>query len=463
MGDIVLVEDEEVLRRSLGKTLERLGHTVRTADSAEGGLAMVAEGAPDLLITDHRLPGMSGHELLLAVRQAHPGVAVVLVTAHGTIDDAVAAMRDGAADYLRKPVDLKELALVVDRCLERERLRRERDYYRTRDLSVRADDGIVGSSPAVVRVREMVTRIARLEKRDGGGPTILLTGETGTGKGLVARAIHKASPRRDAPFIEVNCTAIPDNLLEAELMGYERGAFTDAAAAKPGLFEAAEGGTIFFDEIGHMNTVLQSKLLKVIDEKTVRRIGSTRDRTVHCTIVSATHTKLPERVAEGKFLEDLYHRINVVQIELPPLRERGDDVLELAQYYACLHAADYGMAAPRFGEGAVERIRSYRWPGNIRELAHSMERAIVLLRGDTIEAEDLGLPYEAPAAAPVAIGGGGRIEVDFAAGVVDLEEVEAELIRRAMRFTDGNQVKAARLLGLSRDALRYRLEKFGLR
>ena len=463
MADILLVEDEEVLRRSLGKTLERLGHTVRTAPSAEDAQNMLGEGAPDLIVTDHRLPGMSGHELLLAVKKATPRVAVVMITAHGTIDDAVAAMRDGAADYLRKPIDLKELGLVVDRCLARQSLQREVDYYRTRELSASATSGIVGSSPAVIELRALINRLAGLQKRDGTGPTVLLTGETGTGKGLAARALHSASSQREAPFIEVNCTAIPENLLEAEIMGYEKGAFTDAANAKPGLFEAAEGGTIFFDEIGHMPAPLQAKLLKVIDEKRVRRLGSTRDRTVRASIITATHMDLTARVADGKFREDLYHRIHVVQIQLPPLRDRGDDILDLADHFITAHSNEYGVPKPRLGESARALLLSYGWPGNIRELAHSLERAIVLLSGDEIDASDLGLPTETPQRARVNTEGDDAIEVDFARGGVELEAIEAELIRKAMKFTDGNQVRAAKLLGLSRDALRYRLEKFGLR
>jgi DNA-binding NtrC family response regulator len=463
MSDIVLVEDEEVLRRSLGKTLERLGHSVRTAPSAEAAQDLLAEGPPDLLITDFRLPGMSGHELLLAVKSVHPHVAVIVITAHGTIDDAVAAMREGAADYLRKPIDLQELGIVVDRCLKREGIKRELDYYRTRDLAVPARDGILGSSPAAEQLRAVVAKLAGLQKRDGTGATILLTGETGTGKGLTARAIHKSSAQRDAPFIEVNCTAIPDNLLEAELMGYERGAFTDATASKPGLLEAAEGGTIFFDEIGHMNTGLQAKLLKVIDEKRVRRLGSTRDRVVRARIVTATHMDLAARVAEGKFLEDLYHRINVIKLELPPLRSRGDDILELAEHFVVHHCAEYGLAPRRLSAGALAALRDYPWPGNVRELAHAIERAVVLSASDTLEAEDLALPAATVSKIGVRVGADAGVEVDFSRGVVDIEAIEAELIRKAMAFTEGNQVKAARVLGLSRDALRYRLEKFGLR
>ena len=463
MSDIVLVEDEEVLRRSLGKTLERLGHSVRTAPSAEAAQALLAEGPPDLLITDFRLPGMSGHELLVAVKSVHPHVAVIVITAHGTIDDAVAAMREGAADYLRKPIDLQELGIVVDRCLKRESLRRELDYYRTKDLAVPAQDGILGSSPAAEQLRAVVAKLAALQKRDGTGATVLLTGETGTGKGLTARAIHKASPQRDAPFIEVNCTAIPDNLLEAEMMGYERGAFTDAMACKPGLFEAAEGGTIFFDEIGHMNTVLQAKLLKVIDEKKVRRLGSTRDRVVRARIVTATHMDLAARVTDGKFLEDLYHRINVIKLELPPLRSRGDDILELTEHFVVHHCSEYGLPRKHLTPAALAALRDYSWPGNVRELAHAIERAVVLSASDSIDVGDLALPSTVTAKTAARISGEGGVEVDFSRGSVDIEAIEAELIRKAMAFTEGNQVKAARVLGLSRDALRYRLEKFGLR
>ncbi|MFQ5514978.1 MAG: sigma-54-dependent transcriptional regulator [Myxococcota bacterium] len=463
MSEIVLVEDEEVLRRSLAKTLERLGHRVRAVETAEQGFELIERGLPDLLLTDHRLPGMSGYELLRRVKEEHASVAVIVLTAHGTIEDAVAAMRSGAADYLRKPIDLQELCVVVQRCLEREGLRRELDYYRTRELGTGRMAGIVGSSEAMGRLRGIIKRVASLEKREGGGPTILLSGETGTGKGLAARAIHNASPHRDAPFIEVNCTAIPENLLEAELMGYEKGAFTGAAAAKPGLFEAAEGGTIFFDEIGHMSLQLQAKLLKVIDEKTVRRIGSMRDRVMSCTVLTATHMDLARRVNEDRFLEDLYHRINVVRIEIPPLRDREDDVVQLADHFLRLHASEYGVEMPQLTPRALDAIRSYPWPGNVRELSHAIERAIVLCPEGVLDVGDLALESAPSPGAAVRVDATNGIDVDFSRGAIRLEEVETGLIRCAMEFTHGNQVQAARLLGVSRDALRYRLEKYGLR
>jgi DNA-binding NtrC family response regulator len=458
-ADILLVEDEAVLRRTIAKSLARDGHAVRTAESAEEALNLVDEGPPDLLITDHRLPGMTGHDLLLRTLEAHPGVGVVLITAHGTIEDAVAAMRDGALDYLRKPIDLAELKIVVDRCLASTGLRRQLDYYRSRDLD-REESGILGTSTAMQTLRNVIARLAGLEKRDGGGPTILLTGETGTGKGLTARAIHNASPRANKPFIEVNCSAIPENLLEAELFGYERGAFTDASTAKAGLLEAAEGGTIFFDEIGHMPVRLQAKLLKVIDEKSVRRLGSTRDRTVACTIFTATHMDLEAKVSAGEFLEDLFHRIHVVRVELPPLRERGEDRTALAEHFVRHHATEYGVPVPKLTEDARGAILNHRWPGNVRELSHAIERAIVLGVGDEIRGSDLAVGGEH---ASVDVNKGGAVAVDFSAGGIELEQVESDLIRRAMEFTEGNQAQAARLLGLSRDALRYRLEKFGLR
>jgi two-component system response regulator AtoC len=464
MADIILVEDEEVLRRTLARTLEHEGHSVRAAESAEAALEALVAGPPDLLLTDQRLPGIAGHQLLVKVKEAHPDLPVVLLTAHGTIEDAVSAMRDGAADYLRKPIDLKELSLVVNRCLEREGLRKELDYYRARDFGDTEISGVVGNSPAIRQLRSLIGRLAKLEKRDGVGPTILLNGETGTGKGLTARAIHKASARGTFPFIEVNCTAIPDNLLEAELMGYEKGAFTDASQAKAGLLEAAEGGTIFFDEIGHMSKPLQAKILKVIDERVVRRLGSTRDRQARCTIVTATHMNLEEMVAAGDFLNDLYHRINVVKIEIPPLRDRDEDVLTLADYFLQMHAGEYGIdPIPRLTPSAAAAIRSYNWPGNIRELSHAVERALVMNPGDAIDDHHLALQSDIGGLQRMNVTRVDDLEVDFTQGAIRLEDVEIGLIKRAMEFTRGNQVRSAKLLGLSRDALRYRLEKYKLR
>ncbi len=464
MADIVVVEDEDVLRRTLARTLEKLGHEVRALASAEEGLSAVEAGPPDVLLSDQRLPGMSGYELMRRVKEQFPEVAVVIMTAYGTLEDAVRAMRDGAADYLRKPVDIHELKIVVERCLSGAGMKKELAYFRRRDRIRGALDSIVGESEAIRRTREVVARIASLHKQGGQGPTILLVAETGTGKGLVARALHEAAHEDDAPFIEVNCTAIPDHLLEAEVFGYEKGAFTDAQTSKPGLVEAAEGGTVFFDEIGRMSPNLQAKLLKVIDEKVVRRLGSTRDRKVSCTIICATHMNLTKEVEEGRFLPDLYHRINVVKITLPPLREREGDILLLADYFLKLHASEYGIDPPELTEAAKAALLTYSWPGNIRELSHTIERAIILRRGTQIDVEDLAFTeHSAPRAPAGAEPAANALRFDFSRGPISLEKLEAELIRAALEHTGGNQVQAAKLLGVSRDTLRYRLEKYGLR
>jgi two-component system response regulator AtoC len=475
MADIVLVEDEDVLRRYLANTLERLEHSVRAAETAEEGLRLIGEGEPDIVLTDFQLPGMSGYDLLRAIKDAHPGVAVVLMTAHGTVEDAVAAMRAGASDYLTKPVNLQELNFLIERCQQSRGLRSELEYYRSRNLPVTgdgADLGIVGNAPALRALREMVQRLSSHEKKGGGGPTVLIPGETGTGKGLVARALHRAAPRRDAPFIEVNCAALPDHLLEAELMGYEKGAFTGAMKSKPGLFEAAEGGTIFLDEIGRMSMDLQAKILKGIDERVLRRLGSTRDRALQCSVISATHLDLAAAVQRGDFLPDLFHRINVFRIQSPPLRERGEDIAVLADHFLLKHASEYGIEAPRLTERAQAALLEYPWPGNVRELAHAMERAVVLARGETIDVEDLGLlsPADARptgAAAPASVGvapirSAADFRLDFSDGPIDLEKVEEAALRQAFAHAEGNRTVAARLLGMSKDTIRYRLDKFGI-
>jgi two-component system response regulator AtoC len=475
MADIVLVEDEDVLRRYLAGTLQRLEHTVRAAETAEDALRFLEEGEPDIVLTDYRLPGMTGQELLKAVKESWPAVSVVLMTAHGTVEDAVTAMRSGAADYLTKPVNLQELSLVLERCVASRGMRNELDYYRQRDLSgaregaadasdAAAGMGLVGESPSVRTLREMVLRLASHEKRGGGGPTVLITGETGTGKGLIARALHRSAPRRDAPFLEVNCAALPDHLLEAELMGYERGAFTGAVKSKPGLFEAAEGGTIFLDEIGRMSLDLQAKILKVIDERVLRRLGSTRDRALRCSVITASHLDLGAAVHSGAFLPDLFHRINVFRIQSPPLRERGDDVTRLAEHFLTRHAAEYGLNPPRLTERAKKALLDYPWPGNVRELAHAMERAVVLGQGDTVDASDLSFfgttdPAGAPAPSS-AIRAAEDFRLDFSGGPISLEEIEARALRQAFEHADGNRTVAAKLLDMSKDTLRYRLEKF---
>jgi len=464
VADILVVEDEEVTRHDLVETLEREEHAVRTAESAEDALGLVNQGLPDLLITAHRLPGMTGSELAAKLTAEHPSIAVIVVTEAHAIDSALTVMRAGADDYLQKPIELARLSLVIDRCLRREALHRELGYYRNRDLKSSDINAIIGNSSSTRRLRSMISRLGSLEKQNGAGPTTLLTGETGTGKALTARAIHNASARRSAPFIQVSCATLPANLLEAELMGYESGSFTDARGAKTGLFEAAEGGTIFFDEIGHMKTFLQSRLLRIVDERIVHRLGSSRDRTMRATIIAATRMDLENMARDGTFLDDLYRRINVFNIALAPLRERADDVVALAEHFLRRHAANYGVEPPKLSDGALAAMRSYRWPGNVRELGRVIARALMLATGPVITEHDLSIHDDRAPVVPVTGATiNASLDVDFTLGPVRIEDVEVRMIKKAMEFTGGNQARSARLLGLSRDAFRYRLEKHGLR
>jgi DNA-binding NtrC family response regulator len=450
---ILIVEDEPVLARNLRRSLERIGHTVAAVESGEAGLDYVQGVRPDLILLDNRLPGASGLETLKALRAHDASLLVIMMTAFATLEDAVSAMRMGAADFVRKPIGLAELELAIDRAVQHERLQQELRYHRGK-RDGHGGGGLLGSSEAMERVRRTLERLRGIQRARGGGPTILITGETGTGKGLLARTLHAEGARSAGPFIEINCTAIPETLLEAELFGYEKGAFTDARTAKPGLVEAAERGTLFLDEIGHVSGAVQAKLLKVMEERTIRRLGSVRDRPTDVWILAATNRDLELAVRRGDFREDLYHRLRVLELTMPPLRERGDDVLELAEHFLVQHAAQYGVAAPTLSASAREALRAYRWPGNVRELANVMERAVLLAEHGTLEPKDLAmLPPQAPAS---------EFRVTFPPTGIVWADLERSLIEQALAQAGGNQVRAAKLLGLSRDALRYRMEKYGI-
>jgi DNA-binding NtrC family response regulator len=450
---VMIVEDEPVLARNLARSLERMGHTVECTDSGEAALTQVQAQRPDLILLDNRLPGISGLETLKQLRAHDPSLLVILMTAFATLEDAVTAMRFGAADFVRKPIGLAELELAVERVVQNDRLRQELRYYRGQ-RDGRSHGGLIGDSEAMQQLRHTVERLRGVQRAKGGGPTILIIGETGTGKGLLARTLHTTGARKGGPFIEVNCAAIPEALLESELFGHEKGAFTDAHAAKPGLIEAAEGGTLFLDEIGHVSSAVQAKLLKVIEERTVRRLGSVRDRATDVWVLAATNRDLEQAVRSGAFREDLYHRLRVLEIAVPPLRARADDVLELAEHFLRVHASQYGIAVPSLDAATRAALMAYRWPGNVRELANIMERAVLLNDGGAIEPKDLAmLPPEAPVS---------EFRVSFPASGIVWADLEKSLIEQALAQAGGNQVRAAKLLGLSRDALRYRMEKHGL-
>ena len=451
MPSIVVIDDEALLVRQIGRALASAGHEVRLAQTGAEGLAEARREVPDLVLLDLRLPDTSGLELLEALQELESSLPVVLMTAYGSVHDAVEAMRRGAVDYLQKPLDLEELRLLVDRVLARQRRDRELRYHRARDRTI--TPGVVGRHPTLLQIFDQVDRLREADLPAGRRPVILLTGETGTGKGLLARAIHERLG--GGPFVEINCTALPDSLIEAELFGHERGTFTDAKTARTGLFEAAAGGTVFLDEIGHASLELQAKLLKVIEDKRVRRLGSTRERVVDVQIIAATNRELSEAVSKREFREDLLHRLRVLSFAVPSLRERGADDLELLATHFCEEIGQtYGRPGTLSPEAIAELAR-YPWPGNVRELRNVIERAILLSSDEELRLETLRsliAPDAGSQADAFALPEGG----------ISLAGLERDLIRQALARASGNRTRAAALLGLTRDTLRYRLEKFGL-
>ena len=451
MASILVIEDEAVLGRSLAEALESRGHDVVVCESGGDGLQRVENHSPELVLLDLRLPDASGLDVLSQILALDPGLPVVLMTAYGTLQDAVEAMRRGARDYLQKPLDLDELRLLVDRVLEQQRRDRELAYHREKEVT--QPGGVIGTDPSIARIFEQVERLADAQLPPRDRPTILLTGETGTGKGLMARAIHEILG--GGPFLEVNCTAVPAALVESELFGHERGTFTDAKTPRTGLFEAADRGTIFLDEIGYLEFKLQAKFLKVIEEKRIRRLGSNRDRLVNVHVIAATNRDLDSAVQEGDFREDLLHRLRVLAFELPPLRERPSDLRALAAHFCREIGQRYGGRERRLSPEAEKLLEQYPWPGNVRELRNVVERAILVETADELDvAAFSGLAGdELRASASI---------VSLPPGGLKLVDVERELIRQALERAEGNRMRAAELLGMTRDTLRYRIEKFDL-
>src|SRR3954467_3050991 len=461
-GTVLIVDDERTLARAVKAFLAEAGYEAEVAEDGESALALVQTLRPDVVFTDVRLPGMSGIDLLRRIREFDPAIPVIIMTAYGTIEGAVEAVKLGAFDYMKKPVDLEELKLLADRARENAMLRQELSYYRRRAANEVPLTGLLGQSPAILAVMDQVRQVAELDET----PPVLITGETGTGKGLVARSLHQLSRRAGQPFIDVNCTALPANLMEAELFGHERGAFTDAKESKLGLFEAAEGGFIFLDEVGDLELSLQGKLLRAIEERTVRRVGGIRDRRVDVRILAATNRNLERQVQNGRFRSDLYFRLAVILLHLPPLRERGDDALILAEHFLRRFSAKYGKDIRRIDSRARDVLLSYPWPGNIRELSHVMERAVLWSRDNVIDVEHLSLttPLRAGSDRPEQVPESARAlpkAAELPTGV-DLSQWERTMIEQAMRDAGGNQTKAAQRLGITRDTLRYRLKKFGI-
>ncbi len=465
---VLIVDDERTLARAVKAFLAEAGYEAELAGDGEQALELLPRLRPDVVFADVRLPGMSGIDLLRRIREFDPAIPVIIMTAYGTIEGAVEAVKLGAFDYMKKPVDLEELKLLADRARENALLKQELSYYRRRAANEVPFAGILGKSAAMRAVMDQVRQIAALNET----PPVLITGETGTGKGLIARTLHSSGPRAGKPFIEVNCTALPASLMEAELFGYERGAFTDAKESKIGLFEAAEGGFLFLDEVGDLELALQGKLLRAIEERTVRRVGGIRDRRIDVRILAATNRDLESEVQHSHFRGDLYFRLAVILLHLPPLRERGEDILLLAEHFLQRFSAKYGKNVRRLDDTARDGLLLYPWPGNVRELSHVIERAVLWSRDSTLNIEHLSLTaptriesdgnrFRQPVE-PTPRPADGQVASGLPANGVDLGQWERSMIERAMQEAGGNQTKAAQRLGISRDTLRYRLKKFGL-
>ena len=448
---IFIVDDEKLIRWSIRENLEAEGYAVREAESGRKLFAALAEQEPDLLLLDHRLPDITGMEILEKIRKQAPEIAVVMMTAFGSVESAVHAMKLGAADYLTKPVNNRELSLVIRKALEAGKLRREVRRLRNERRAAHGSINVISESRAMREVMELLDRIIA----SPAATTILLEGESGTGKNLIAKAIHYNSQRSEQPFVTITCSAITETLLESELFGHERGAFTDAKVQKKGLLEMADHGTAFMDEIGEMTPGLQAKMLRFLEDKVFKRVGGTTDIVVDVRIIAATNRDLAQAVKEGRFRDDLYYRLKVIPVRLPSLRERREDIPLLAQQWVDHFNLEFHKSTRGFSPAALDVMSRYHWPGNVRELKNLVERIMILHSKDVVEVEDLPKPVRE-----------GRPAEDFRGvvpvGEMTLEEMEKHAIGEALERTGQNQVRAAKMLGISRDTLRYRMKKFGL-
>jgi DNA-binding NtrC family response regulator len=451
---VLVVDDEKLIRWSVAERLQRDGYEVLSAETGEEALEIVAQTPPDLILLDVRLPGIDGVQTLQRALSMHPDLAVLMMSAHSTVDIAVDAMKHGAVDFLVKPFPFQALDAAVERAIATARTRRQVASLTTDRRSASALEAIVGTSATMEQVRTMIGRLASSDTT-----TVLIEGESGSGKEVVARAVHFQSARSEKPFMQVNCAALPEHLLESELFGHERGAFTDAHTQKRGLFESAEGGSVMLDEIGDLPPGGQAKLLRLLENKTFRRVGGVQELRADVRVIAATNVDLEERVSEGRFRSDLFFRLNVVRIVVPPLREHVEDVPILAAHFIARFNQEMKRQVKGVSAPAMEMLRGYHWPGNVRELRNVIERAFILHAGaDEIRPEHLTpeLRRTSPVRRP------DRIVPNVTEEGLVLDAVEKKLIAEAMERASGNQSKAARLLGVSRDTLRYRLKKHGM-
>ena len=444
---ILVVDDEALIRWSLAERLKSEGYEVIEADTGRAALEQVPNGI-DLVLLDYRLPDTDGVSILRKIKAFDPDILVILLTAYASVETAVEAMKLGAYHFANKPFNLDEVTRTVERALETTRLRREVRQFRTDAARPYSLQRIVGASPAIISLRHLVARVAASP-----ASTILLTGESGTGKDLVAKIVHYASDRAAKPFMNITCSALPEQLLESELFGHERGAFTDARVQKKGLLEMADGGTVFLDEIGEMTPALQAKLLRFLEEKSFKRVGGAADIHVNVRVVAATNRDLEDEVSKQRFRADLFFRLNVLPVSLPALRSHAEDVPLLVEYFIDAFNTEFRKRVLGATSAAYSLLQRYGWPGNVRELRNVVERAMLLSDGDRLDAGDFSMM-------PTSIAGADEFELP--ASGVELEQLERSLVMQALRRCGGNQTRAGGLLGLNRDQIRYRIEKFGL-
>jgi DNA-binding NtrC family response regulator len=443
---ILVVDDEASARSGLEKLLKQSDYDVTTAADGVLALAAAAESAPDVVVTDLKMPNMDGMTLLAKLREQDSELPVIVTTAFGDVNSAVDAMRNGAADFITKPIDFDVLSLAIERALEHRAIRVESENLKRqlRDRDGGGLQGLLGTSPVMQKVYRVARQVA------GSKATVLITGESGTGKGELAKAIHALSPRAKAPFVSLHCAAIPETLLEAELFGHEKGAFTGADKKRVGRFEQAIGGTLFLDEVGDIPPLMQVKLLRVLQEKAIERIGSGQTVPVDVRVLAATNKDLATEVREGRFREDLYYRLNVVAIEMPPLRLRGGDTLVLAEHFLQKFARENHKPIDSFADGARTKILGHRWPGNVRELENAIERAVVMTEGPKLSAEDLPFDAAQPMQGPVRIPGS------------TMAEIERYAILSTLETTEGSTTRAAEILDISVRTIQYRLAEYGM-
>jgi len=451
---ILVVDDEPLVRWSLREGLEKAGYQASVAETGEEALRILDEESQDLVLLDNRLPGALGIDILKQMKDMDPDMVVIMITAHADVKTAVEAMKLGAHDYFTKPFEIEEIVVAIQKALETTKLRREVTHLLREQEERWGFGNVIAKSKSMEQVIETAKKVAASE-----ATTVLLEGETGTGKDLIARAIHFASSRAREPFVPISCSALPENLLESELFGYEKGAFTDARTGKKGLFETGNGGSVYLDEIGDIKPSLGIKLLRMIEEKTFRRVGGTKDIKVDVRIIAATNRDLEKLVKEGSFREDLYFRLKVVPIVIPPLRERREEVIPLARFFIEAFCREYRKKPKIMSSQAEELMTAYDWPGNVRELRNVIERAVILEPGDEILPAHLPFDLQRPKLEEAE-----RVQgLSLPTEGISLDKVEEELIKAALAMAKGNQSEAARLLDLSRDTLRYRAKKLGLK